>query len=238
MNKLTIEPIHSWYTEPETSKFKQDKFISEPIISFYHSDYIPGNHNRRKTIGTVENIINTLKNQFKDQRDNVLIEAKNNLIQILKTDLPQILKETRQNILTVCVIPRAKTERNYSSNQLYFKQSIKEVVTQLNCYIDGSEYIIRQSNTRTTHMDRSGYGGDGDLPYPGITKKTCYISNNVKDKDILLIDDLYTEGVSIDEDAIQALLDNGARNVYFYGIGRTKKGIKKASYEVNEVLPF
>jgi hypoxanthine-guanine phosphoribosyltransferase len=30
------------------------------------------------------------------------------------------------------------------------------------------------------------------MPYPGITKATCTISNEVKGKDILLIDDLYT----------------------------------------------
>ena len=40
-------------------------------------------------------------------------------------------------------------------------------------------------------------------------------------KDILLIDDIYTKTVNIDEDAIQALLDNGARSVFFYAIGKT-----------------
>ena len=43
----------------------------------------------------------------------------------------------------------------------------------------------------------------------------------VKGKDILLIDDLYTRSVNIDEDAIQALLDNGANSVTFYSVGKT-----------------
>jgi len=34
-----------------------------------------------------------------------------------------------------------------------------------------------------------------------------------------LVDDLYTKGVNIDEDAIQALLDKGAKNVVFYSVG-------------------
>lgn len=80
---------------------------------------------------------------------------------------------------------------------------------------------MRHTNTRTTHLNRNGQGGDGNLPYPGITKDTCSISNQVIGKDILLIDDLYTKGVNIDEDAIQALLDKGANSVIFYSIGKT-----------------
>ena len=70
-------------------------------------------------------------------------------------------------------------------------------------------------------MYKSGYGGDGDLPYQGITAATCTISDNVRGKDILLIDDLYTKTVNIDEDCIQALLDKGANSVTFYAIGKT-----------------
>lgn len=108
-----------------------------------------------------------------------------------------------------------------ANNQLVFKQAVTIVAKKLNSFSDGTGYIIRHTDTRTTHLDRSGYGGDGDLPYPGITKKTCTISDDVKGKDILLIDDLYTETVNIDEDAIQALLDNGANSVVFYSLGKT-----------------
>jgi hypothetical protein len=44
------------------------------------------------------------------------------------------------------------------------------------------------------------------LPYIGITNATCNISDDVIGKDILLIDDIYTKTVNIDEDAIQSLL--------------------------------
>lgn len=76
-------------------------------------------------------------------------------------------------------------------------------------------------------MDKSGYGGNGNLPYPGITKETCTISDKIKNKDILLIDDLYTAKVNIDEDAIQTLLDKGANSVIFYSLGKTIKEINK-----------
>ncbi|MDI9366643.1 MAG: hypothetical protein QM541_16925 [Flavobacterium sp.] len=86
---------------------------------------------------------------------------------------------------------------------------------------NGTKYIIRHTHTRTTHLDRNGEGGEGNLPYPGITKDTCTISEQAKGKDILLIDDLYTKRVNIDEDAIQALIDNGANSVTFYSFGKT-----------------
>ena len=61
------------------------------------------------------------------------------------------------------------------------------------------------------------------MPYPGITKATCNISDKVAGKDILLIDDIYTLDVNIDEDAIQALYDMGAKSVRFYAVCKTFK---------------
>lgn len=221
MNSFTILSNLSWYTNPTTETRQRGQFILKPITAFYHSEYQGGNSERRETIGTVENIITTLKNQFQDKDRDVLIQAGNNLIQILKNDLPEILQNIEKSNLTVCVIPRAKAEKNYIANQLLFKQAVKITINKLEGFSDGTNYLVRHTDTRTTHLDRSGYGGDGDLPYPGITKKTCTISDDVRGNDILLIDDLYTETVNIDEDAIQALLDNGAKSVIFYSLGKT-----------------
>lgn len=221
MNSFKILPNINWYTNPTTNNRQRGQFLSMSIDAFYHSDYQGGNSERRETIGTVENIITTLKNQFQDKSNDVLIQAGKNLIEILKKDLPQVLQKTGKSNLTICIIPRAKALSNYTQNQLVFRQAVTIVAKDLKDFSDGTDYIIRHTNTRTTHLDRSGYGGDGDLPYPTITKKTCTISDNVKGKDILLIDDLYTETIGIDEDAIQALLDNGAKSVVFYSLGKT-----------------
>lgn len=88
--------------------------------------------------------------------------------------------------------------------------------------IDGTGYIQRHTNTKTTHLRKpiANYDNDGPLPYPGITEQTCTISLDVKFKHILLIDDIYTHGVNIDEDAINALLKFGARSVTFYAVGK------------------
>ncbi|MCS4435333.1 phosphoribosyltransferase [Aquiflexum gelatinilyticum] len=221
MNSFKIISTQSWYTNPTTQTLQTGIFVRQTIDAFYHEDYHGGNSERRVTIGTIENIITTLKNQFQDKSNDVLNRAKNSMIQILKADLPQILIRTGKKNLTVCVIPRAKAETFYSHSQLLFKQGVKAAINDLIGFSDGTTYISRHKNTRTTHLDKSGYGGDGDLPYPGIIKKTCNISGDVKGKDILLVDDLYTKSINIDEDAIQALLDNGANSVIFYALGKT-----------------
>ncbi|WP_321317685.1 hypothetical protein [Labilibaculum sp.] len=194
-----------------------NEYLNKSIQVFYHSDY-SGGCGRWKIEKTVENVICTLKNDITPYSDVVLQKAVQHLSGILFKDLPEILQLIKLKKLTVCVIPRAKVD--YNPNQLLFKSTISNVVNQLSGFSNGTDYLIRHTDTRTTHRNRAGYGGNGDMPYPGITIKTCTISNYIVDKDILLIDDLYTKTINIDEDAIQALLDKGARSVIFYAIGR------------------
>jgi len=203
--------LHDYYIE-----FNQ--YLSKSVKSFYKADYIGGNGRWRQE-GTIENIVCTLKHDITPYTQSMLQNTTQELRQILKNDLPEILQHTKINALTVCVVPRAKV--NYKSNQLLFKSTVREVVKEMLGFNDGIDFIIRHTDTRTTHRDRAGYGGNGDLPYPGITKNTCTISKEIKGKDVLLIDDLYTKSINIDEDAIQALLDEGANQVFFYSLGRT-----------------
>jgi len=188
-------------------------YLEKNIRGFYHTEYVghqkPGN----------PDYINRLKNTYNTFPPSILNIAVQELNNVLMEDLPQILRVLQLNSLTVCVVPRAKT--SYKPNQLLFKSTIRKVVNQLNHFIDGTDYITRHSNTRTTHLppNTPNYNNDGEKPYRGITKDTCNISNKVNGKDILLIDDLYTKTVNIDEDAIQALLTCGANSVSFYSIG-------------------
>jgi hypothetical protein len=196
-------------------KIQPNQFLKCSIQAFYHQNYT--------TFGAPDNpdFINHLKNQFGSNSVDVLQRSANEFLEILKEDLPQIKNLCGKTNLTVCVIPRAKAENFYSQNQKLFKQIISIAADKLLGFSNGTTHIVRHTNTRTTHMDRSGYGGDGDLPYRGITAATCRISNDVRGKDILLIDDIYTQTINIDEDCIQALLDKGANSVTFYAVGRT-----------------
>lgn len=209
-----------WYTVPNTSDRRSCKFLNRNVLAFYHGDY-RSNGDWQRT-GTLANLIWTLKNDTHPFPNN-LSNAIKQLKDILRKDLPEIQKIVNNKELTICVIPRAKTEQNYRQDQLYFKSTVSEIANELENFGDGTAHIIRIINTRTTHLDRSGDGGDGDTPYPGITNNTCIISEKVRRKDILLIDDVYTKDVGIDEDAIQALFDHGASSVIFYSIGKTLK---------------
>ncbi len=218
MNNFTIQSESSWFTNPTTQARQRGVFIKQSIDAFYHADYNGGGAWQMQD--RLENMIWTLKNDVSPfpQR---LQTAKQQFVKILQQDLPQILRQTSKSNLTVCVIPRSKSENYYRKDQLFFREIISLVVDKLNGFENGTKYIIRHTNTRTTHLDRNGEGGDGNLPYPGITKDTCTISENVKGKNILLIDDLYTKTVNIDEDCVQALFDKGANSVTFYAIGKT-----------------
>jgi len=185
-----------------------NQYLQQNIEGYYHTSYVrygnPGN----------PDYLNDLKNTFNDFSKEKLDNAINQLYDVLKTDLSQFSKS-----LTICVVPRSKAENTYSHNQLLFKKVVQHVINELG-FNDGSNYIIRHTDTKTTHLAHTQYGGNGDMPYPGITKNTCNISSKVKNKDILLVDDIYTNSVNIDEDAIQALLDNGAKSVVFYSVGK------------------
>jgi len=193
-------------------------FLNQDTNAFYHADYNSGG--LWQIPNSIENLIWTFKNDV-DPFPERLPNVQQQLSAILRQDLPQIIRQIGKNNLTVCVVPRSKSEDYYRADQLLFRRVISNVADELPNFQNGTNYIVRHTNTRTTHLDRNGEGGDGNLPYPGITKNTCTISEQVNGKDILLIDDLYTKSVNIDEDAIQALLDNGANSVTFYSIGKT-----------------
>jgi len=204
----------------------KNTYLKENTQAFYNTKYT--------TQGEEGNpdYINDLKNTYgkPDASDNKdwaikaqkkLDNAVKDLELVVKTDLPKILNELKIKELVVCVVPRSKAESSYNENQLLFKSTIKSVVSELDNFQDSSSYITRTTDTKTTHLPEGtpNYNNNGKMPYVGITTETCTISDEVKDKNILLVDDVYTGGANIDEDAIQALLDKDAKSVTFYAVG-------------------
>ncbi|RMG53053.1 MAG: amidophosphoribosyltransferase [Acidobacteria bacterium] len=198
---------------------KANKYLDRDTTAFYHTPYTgfqnPGN----------PDYLNHLKNTYNSFSVQKLRSAVQALRSVLQEDLPQILQKLNVDLITVCVVPRAKAEKTYYANQKLFKTTVQEVIQQIDGFIDGTDYILRHTDTRTTHLPREmpNYNNNGPDPYPGITEDTCTISEEVRGKNILLVDDIYTPGVNVDEDAINALLKAGARTVTFYAVGYTMK---------------
>lgn len=204
---------------------QQNNYLKKDIRGFYNTDYLrkgnPGN----------PDFINVLKNTYNSFSNNKLDEAFNTVEDILFHDIYKLYNILKLNALTVCVVPRSKA--NLQDTQLYFLKAVKTAVGHIEYEYnnediaelleDGTDYIERHTNTYTTHLGEKApnYDNDGKKPYAGITKDTCHISKKIKDKHILLIDDIYTKNINIDEDAIQALLDNGAASVTFYAVAKT-----------------
>ncbi|SDE75761.1 phosphoribosyltransferase [Cellulophaga baltica] len=202
---------------------EKNEFLKKDVKGYYCTDYIA--YERRSEVKNYPMFLLTLKNDpNKDWWASKLKSAEKNLLDLILNNLPKISDEVKLKPLTVCVIPRSKADNTYRSDQLLFKETIKNAVNQLGInFINGTGFIARHTNTKTTHLRKpiKGFINDGLIPYPGITKDTCHISEKIIGKDILLIDDIYTKGINIDEDAIQALIDNGANSVLFYAIGKT-----------------
>ena len=83
-----------------------EKALKQDIIAFYHNDYQGGGNWR--VSGTIENLICTFKNDVTTYSRQTLNNAINKLTQILKVDLPEILRLSGKQNLRVCVIPRSR----------------------------------------------------------------------------------------------------------------------------------
>lgn len=194
-------------------------FLTTTTKAFCHVPYTG--------MGSAENpnYLNDLKNTYNSFSQHKLQSAVNELLNVLNEDLPQIYQLLGFDILTICVVPRAKAENAYKTNQQLFRKTVQESIDQIHGLADGINYISRHTNTYTTHLGERApnYINDGDKPYPGITERTCDISADAAGKNILLIDDIYTPGVNIDEDAINALLNAGAKTLTFYAVGKAQR---------------
>ena len=187
------------------------------VRGYFHDWY----YTRRDPRNTMQYLTN-IKNDIPPYHSaEVLCQSEAQLAQVLRCDLNKIV--IRHGVMTVCGVPRSKRESSYPYSQMGLKRTIRMVVNEIQGLEDGMDFIVRHTDTVCTHRDRAGYGGAGERPRPGLLKDTCKLSSEIKGRDILLVDDIYTPGCGIDEDAIQALYDAGARSVIFYAVGYTAK---------------
>ena len=207
MNKFTMEP---------------NDFLRQPVKGFYRCNFYGHKHPDNP------NFLYKLKNDPHHTWNSVELQrAVEDFKKCLVRDLTGILLFAPSNKLTLCTVPRAKAEHFYRANQLLFKATVSEIACTQYGYHDGTDFIRRHTNTKTTHLrNQDNSQNDGSMPYPGIAKATCSFSSEIAGRDILLVDDIYTRTVNIDEDMAQALFDHGAKTVTFYAIGYTVKKVR------------
>lgn len=212
--RQNIEIIYSNLIEFKIPLYDTGLSVDAYCSTFYRGYQCQGN----------PDYINTLKNQFGDTSIYELIDAKQQLKEVLKKDIPKIIKKVEIDDIVVCVIPRAKAEYEYIADQKLFREAIAEVVQDLSL-VDGTKFITRTVTTCTTHMSKvDSYFNEGEKPRRGLLKDTCKINEEgIRGCNVLLIDDIYTNGVGIDEDAVLSLLEIGAKSVTFYAIGYTNR---------------
>lgn len=201
--------------------------LCRDCVGYYRDLYLgyrePGN----------PDFLNTLKNTLNNYCPSVLKSARQVVYDRVRRDIPDIMKAEGLEEAVVAVVPRSKAIM--SPGQLGFRDAVQECVRilQANGYsgiTDGIGCITRHTDTKTTHIHKflPGFNNCGSDPYVGITNDTCHIdSNAVRGKTVILIDDIYTKTVNVDEDCIQALYDAGAARVVFYAVAYT---YRRSSY--------
>jgi predicted amidophosphoribosyltransferase len=194
---------------------KQNDYLNKDIQGYYNCDYV-GYQKKGNP-----DFINHLKNMSKRYNELNLVNDFISVCDISGNDLQEIVDKEHLSDFIVCVVPRSKSERKYSQSQLLFKKAISSTIDKLG-YSNGTSAIKRVKDTKTTH-DWRLENNSGENPYIGITRDTCEINQEaISDKNIILVDDVYTDGVNVAEDCIQTLLDLGAKSVILYIVAKTR----------------
>ena len=217
-------------SNPENLRLRElwpGSFLKRNSVCFYVLDYLrfddPDN----------PQFILDLKNTFGNESPETLNAARETARDILVRWVPEVMRRMNMQACTMVCVPRAKAFDTYLDTQMYLLKAASEAARVLAGHgvTDGAGAVRRVVSTRTTHLpertERITAVGDresnsGDMPYPGITRRTCEIDAGlICGREILLVDDIYTGGVYIDEDCIQALFDAGAARVILFTLSCT-----------------
>ncbi|MBO7219477.1 MAG: amidophosphoribosyltransferase [Clostridia bacterium] len=232
LSTMISYPVDQKIENTNLTKFTipSNNYLNVATTAYYRYDYTGYN-----TPNNPQFILD-LKNTF-DKNDNQTLTKLNiaakKVEEIIFKDITDLIKLNNLTDVSCVCVPRAKRFDFYSKNQLLLQTSISSAISKLSNITNATYAITRHTNTKTTHIkkDVTMYGknnepnhNDGENPYPGITKETCNLNHDlIRNKNVILIDDIYTTSANIDEDCIQFLLNNGAKSVILYTIAKTKR---------------
>ena len=203
----------------ERFTIQKNDFLFHDCTGYFHLYYVgygrPGN----------PDYLNTLKNIFVSTHPDTLRVASRQAAALMIQDIPKVIDAEGLGEVILMAVPRSKS--GMCNWQLGFKAAVRTAVKTLQDnnlpVIDGTDFIFRHTSKPVSNFENTG-----SEPYPGITKDTCDIQNEyLKGRTVILIDDIYTKTVNVDEDCIQALYDAGAARVIFYAVAYTNRNAYK-----------
>ncbi|MDE6087093.1 MAG: hypothetical protein K2G25_01750 [Oscillospiraceae bacterium] len=206
---------------------EKNNFLRRDDITLcWRYNYIPFHASDNSVDNKISKYICTLKNTYNKDSLNLHEAAKEiekDINEGLGILLPMLAAESQPWV--VVAAPRSKAEfyEKKHEKQLYLIKAISNAVSKHRVE-NGAYFIKRDEDTKTTHLMNTKNGDmntTGKAPYPGITRDTCSLHGDVRGKNVILIDDIYTHGVNVDEDCVQFLFDNGARKVVLYTLCKT-----------------
>lgn len=184
------------------------------VHGYFHDEYYgmssPDNRIR---------FVNVLKNDLQQFSQEQILDSEKRLAAAIHADLAWITRT--YGALTLVGVPRSKSEESYPWAKMGLKRALRRAVSENALLSDGLDFIVRHTDTLCTHRSYWGYGGLGEGPRPGLLTDTCRLASGLVGCDVLLVDDIYTPNCGIDEDAMAAVLNAGARSVVFYAVGFT-----------------
>lgn len=139
---------------------KKNKYLDRDIIAYYNCEYFGYQQHDNP------DFINHLKNMSNKYKETDLVKDFIEVVEMSEADLKKIIKKLNVNDLTICVIPRSKSEKKYKQSQLMFKKAISCIADSLGLE-NGTDAIKRIKDTKTTHNWRLE-NNNGKSPYVGI----------------------------------------------------------------------
>lgn len=139
--------------------------------------------------------------------------------------LPKIAEaEGMRAPIAVCMVPRAKREEHYHSDQLGIKLMLQMAIAD--CQIrhhalgfeDATDAIKRVKNTGTTHGAHGVFIGNPLIEIPvdsrgDFMRNSCEVDDSLLvGRDVILVDDIYTPGNPIDIAALGMVASSLLKN--------------------------
>ena len=224
-------PPLEWYMGLLCCKIGANRFLRNTIECFSHGPYYAVRHGKGDRLSK---LILEIKNSFLESTEQQVRRVCDEISSIVSADLDKLVQRDdrfKKDRPVVMAVPRSKPDGCWHASQLQFRVALSLAIKKSRLVVKGGsekwiidavDWIQRVAETKTTHKRRIADGkNNGPDPYPGITRDTCQIRKSVRGRPIVLVDDIYTADVGIDEDCAQFLLDNGASSVLLYTLGKT-----------------